>query len=236
MQRRKLLATVGSLAAGGAAAMGTGAFTSVSANRSVDVQVADDSVALLRLNATAGNRNSDYADESGNQISIDLTDGNSNLSENPSGVNKDAVTTIYDIFSIENQGTQAALVYVSPSSLKDDGAFDTSDDGVYIDPQFSDAPNASSAPDTSSLGTLGNGNNFGSLTGIGGSVDDFETDVLDNNTTKVPNYGPDAYVLKPGEAFNFGLYIKTTDAASLGTINYDMVIKADAELADQAGY
>ncbi|UWG46457.1 DUF1102 family protein [Halanaeroarchaeum sp. HSR-CO] len=42
MQRRKFLATVGSLAAGSAAAIGTGAFTTASADRSVTVEVEND--------------------------------------------------------------------------------------------------------------------------------------------------------------------------------------------------
>jgi hypothetical protein len=49
MNRRKFLAALGTAAAGGSAVLGTGAFTSVSAGRSVSVSVADDANALLAL-------------------------------------------------------------------------------------------------------------------------------------------------------------------------------------------
>jgi hypothetical protein len=49
MNRRKLLATLGTAAAGTSAVLGTGAFTSVSAGRSVSVSVADDANAFLAL-------------------------------------------------------------------------------------------------------------------------------------------------------------------------------------------
>jgi len=48
MQRRKLLLGLGTTA-GGAGAVGSGAFTSVNAQRDVAVRVADDSDALLSL-------------------------------------------------------------------------------------------------------------------------------------------------------------------------------------------
>ena len=49
MDRRKFVLGVGALAAGGAAAVGSGAFTSVEADRDVSVSVADDADALLAL-------------------------------------------------------------------------------------------------------------------------------------------------------------------------------------------
>jgi len=51
MQRRNLLIGMGSLAAGGAAAMGTGAFTSAVIPRTADVSVANDSNAFIQLEA-----------------------------------------------------------------------------------------------------------------------------------------------------------------------------------------
>ena len=109
MQRRKFLATVGSLAAGTAAAIGTGAFTSVSANRTVNVELSDDSSAFLGLEAGA----SDLVDNSGSTIQINL-DGTSALG---TGANMDAVTTIGDpdnpaddyAFKITNQGTRPLM-------------------------------------------------------------------------------------------------------------------------------
>jgi len=52
--RRKFIAGLGALATGSAAAVGTGAFTSVSAERSVTIDTADDAYAFLRLNERGG--------------------------------------------------------------------------------------------------------------------------------------------------------------------------------------
>jgi hypothetical protein len=62
---------MGSLAVGGAAAIGTGAFSDVSANRTVSVKVAPDSDAYLTLK-TDGNENAAYADGSSAQMTVDL--------------------------------------------------------------------------------------------------------------------------------------------------------------------
>ena len=51
MNRRRFIATLGTAVAGTSAAVGTGAFTSASAGRSVSVSVADDANALLALRA-----------------------------------------------------------------------------------------------------------------------------------------------------------------------------------------
>ena len=108
--RRKFIAGLGALATGSAAAVGTGAFTSVSATRNVDVEVAGDASAYLRLEGTGGD-NSEYVTSSGsgNTLSIDLDSSNA-TSENGNGVNPDAVTQLDDVFKIENQGTQEVSV------------------------------------------------------------------------------------------------------------------------------
>jgi hypothetical protein len=120
MQRRKFIAGLGSLAAAGAATIGTGAFTSVDADRSVAVEVASDSGAFLALerdtrggNATA-NAN-DYVDINGGQVSLDIT--NTDAPGNGQGLNNNATTVIDDILQITNQGTQPVYVgYTHPAS------------------------------------------------------------------------------------------------------------------------
>jgi len=226
MNRRKFLIGAGSLAAGSAAAMGTGAFTSVEANRSVTVNTSADSDALLRFEATSDNENGAYASTDNGEIEIDLSDL-SDLQESPSGVNQNATTKIFDIFTIENQGTQPAIVYAQPSTLKNQDAFDDSVDNVYLDPQLSDPANGKS---DDALGELPDGTLFTSLSGIGGSVDDFETDVLQDNS-KVPA-GPEVYALKPGESFDFGLFIRTT--GEVDEVAFNVTIEADAALYDAA--
>jgi len=107
MQRRNLLIGMGSIAAGGAATIGTGAFTSVEADRSVDVNVSDDAGAYLRLEGNGG-ENSEYVTQNGdgNQLAIDLTDSNDNFpgSTDPNGVNPDAVTQINDLLLSKTRG------------------------------------------------------------------------------------------------------------------------------------
>ena len=110
--RRKFIAGLGALASGSAAAVGTGAFTSVSANRDLSVAVADDADALLSIDDIDGSENSDYVDVSGNAVSISITtdiddDGNTE----GAGLNNNATTKIKDLLRIKNQGTQNVYVY-----------------------------------------------------------------------------------------------------------------------------
>ncbi|WP_424014376.1 hypothetical protein ACOZ35_15360 [Halorubrum xinjiangense] len=219
--RRKFLAGIGALASGSAAAVGTGAFTSVEANRSVTISTAADNDALLQFTSNS-NRNGEYASTDGNQATVDFS--TLTTSKGATGVNEDSLTTIYDIFSVRNQGTQDVLVYVDPASLEDDNAFDkTTPNGLYLDPQFSDMPNS----DDPSLKTLGNGEKYGSLTGIGGSVESFEQDLREDNS-EVP-YSPDTFILGPGDNFDLGLYIKTDGAVDDVEVGFEII--ADATLA-----
>lgn len=110
MQRRKLLASFGSLAAAGAAGIGTGAFTSVSADRELTVEVADDANALLRLVPVPASENADYVEVEDGQFAADVSDGNDGLLGD--GVNSRAVTTVADLFRVENQGTQPVYVWL----------------------------------------------------------------------------------------------------------------------------
>jgi len=98
---------MGSLAAGGAAAMGSGAFTSVSADRAVEVSVADDADALLAIDDIDESANSAYVDTSGDTISIDISTADGE------GLNNEALTKIQDLLVIENQGTQPVYVWAS---------------------------------------------------------------------------------------------------------------------------
>ncbi|WP_136690115.1 hypothetical protein [Halorhabdus amylolytica] len=126
MHRRKYLATLGSLAAGGIAAIGTGAFTSVSADRAVSVQVANDSNAFLGL--VSGDTGLVKESNGTLQINLDGTDTGA------SGVNFDAVTQIGShenpanehAFKIVNQGTQSLMLkmnyYFTDTDWLDGGA------------------------------------------------------------------------------------------------------------------
>ncbi|PSP37609.1 hypothetical protein BRC71_11650 [Halobacteriales archaeon QH_7_65_31] len=227
MERRKFLIGAGSLAAGAAAATGTGAFTDVSAQRTASVTVSGDSDAYLALKKdSAENRNSEYADGSNAQMTVDL-DGSDN-SPSGTGVNQGATTRIFDIFSIKNLGTQEALVYVDNSDLIAQGAYEEGSESVYFDPQVSGMPYGTQ---DEKLGELPDGTLYTSLTGIGGSAGDFAEQVFKSNTNVT--VGPAVYLLKPGDQFDFGAYVKTGEDAT-GNVTYDMEVKASAALAQKA--
>ncbi|ELZ49494.1 hypothetical protein C465_07986 [Halorubrum distributum JCM 9100] len=122
MNRRNILAAIGALGAGGAIITGTGAFTSVEANRNVSVTVEGDANAYLSLDDT-GNANSKYLNtNSTDELEIDLT-GNNSTDAGGTGVNADAVTVIEDLFEVRNQGTQEVELTVTPLTFVDtDGA------------------------------------------------------------------------------------------------------------------
>ncbi|WP_181861666.1 DUF1102 domain-containing protein [Haloplanus salinus] len=98
---------------GAGGALGTGAFTSVSADRSVQVNVVDDASAYLRLVPVPGSGNAAYVNTDGGTLSIDISDGNDNVLGN--GVNPNATTVFDDLFRIENQGTQTIYVWILES-------------------------------------------------------------------------------------------------------------------------
>jgi len=114
MERRKFIIGTGALATGTAAAMGTGAFTSVQADRDVQIDVADDADALLGLSSD-GNSNGDYVVEDGNTIALDITDDNGNIIGE--GVNEDATTVLRDLFDITNQGANGVFVFINGEDI-----------------------------------------------------------------------------------------------------------------------
>jgi len=109
MKRRNLLIGMGSLAAVSAATLGTGAFTSVTANRQVDVEVAGDEDAYLGLDGTGSNNSNAYVDTSGGQVSFDFSSSNNNVNGN--GFNPNSVTVIDSLLQVSNQGTQSVEFY-----------------------------------------------------------------------------------------------------------------------------
>jgi hypothetical protein len=108
MQRRKYLAAMGSLAAGGAAMMGTGAFASVEATRSVNVSVVGDNSAYLGLEAT-----SPYASVVNGQLTLQFDDN----SNSGMGVNIDSVSTFDGVFRMANNGPNNLDITVDKSGL-----------------------------------------------------------------------------------------------------------------------
>lgn len=121
MNRRKFIAALGAATAGISAAAGTGAFTSVSAERSVNVNIADDAYAFLRLNERGGGERSKI-DGGTLEFNIPGDDEDEYPSGNPTdpeGLGADSVyrfggDAAHDevgLFAVRNQGTQPVEVY-----------------------------------------------------------------------------------------------------------------------------
>ena len=112
MERRKFVIGLGALAAGGSAAIGSGAFTSASTgDRSVEVNVASDSSAFLQIYPSEG-PNGNYAEENGDgELELNF-DEDATGQFTGDGVNPGSEYTFDDVFRINNAGTQEVDVWV----------------------------------------------------------------------------------------------------------------------------
>jgi len=88
--------------------VGSGAFTTVSAERTVSVNVTGDGAALLQLQPHNG-PNGQYADTPSDELEISFDDITAD------GVNQNATTTINNVFTVTNSGTQSTEVYITKS-------------------------------------------------------------------------------------------------------------------------
>ena len=180
--------------AGGGALIGTGAFTTVEAQRTVNVETAADADAFLGLSPddrdsnTSGTQNA-YVSETDGTLQINL-DGNGTNS-NASGLNQNARTTFRRLVEIANNGTQE----VTSITLE----FTTTPSGVDPANTFEftvSGPNSAGSNQYahSSGGTeilTGDGNIPSSLT-AGNSVDfGLEIDLIDggNSDNDLPDNG-----------------------------------------------
>jgi hypothetical protein len=125
MHRRNFLTALGATAAAGVATIGTGAFTSVSARRDLEVQVADDSAALVKLVAPNSLENGEYATDA-NEGSTDtlVLNFDADADVAGTGVNDDAVSRFDSVFELVNQGTQFVRFGIDKSGLDHPGRWD----------------------------------------------------------------------------------------------------------------
>jgi hypothetical protein len=136
MERRKFILGVGAAAAAGGTLVGSGAFTSVEADRDVKVQVVGDSDAFLRL-APAENANGDptpnaqYAEQRDGLLTLDFT----STDAGGSGFNPESVTGVAEVFEIQNQGTQSVEI-----TLRTGEEDDSDTNGAVLAPDIQDAP------------------------------------------------------------------------------------------------
>ncbi|WP_336136870.1 hypothetical protein [Natronomonas amylolytica] len=121
MERRKFLIGAGSAAVGASALVGSGAFTSVSANRDVNIKVTGDASAFLAIEAEDTPNADEYVHtESDGTVYLEFrnTDEKTNTDGEGagSGMNKDASTIFDNLLKFTNQGTQEIRVgEVDPS-------------------------------------------------------------------------------------------------------------------------
>jgi len=104
MQRRNFLIGAAGTAIGSSALVGSGAFSSVSANREVNIEVASDEDALLSIEPADTHTGDAYAENDGGTVSLDFTQ-TSGVSGNPEGLNPDAGTSFREVLKLTNQGS-----------------------------------------------------------------------------------------------------------------------------------
>ena len=100
-KRRKFLAGLGALVSGSAAAMGTGAFSQATADRTVSVSVAGDGAAYLDLNPV-----SEYASISnGGELTLNF-----------GTLNQDSDFRFYDVFQVSNTTDEPLAIFLDTGS------------------------------------------------------------------------------------------------------------------------
>lgn len=113
MKRRNVIVGLAGLTAAGAAALGSGAFANVKAKRTVSINVASDTGALLRLKPL------EVTDSDGNPTGRSVTTDDGGVKfvipggeeSSASGVGVNSQYEFHDLVRIENQGTQTVSVY-----------------------------------------------------------------------------------------------------------------------------
>jgi len=115
MRRRRFLAGVGTLVGAGSAALGTGAFTSVEAERSVSIAVAKDYRAFLRMDPIGDEGidgdNTGRSMVNGRAVRFEIPGDESGENPDADGVGLDSVYRFHDLVTVSNQGTQPIELY-----------------------------------------------------------------------------------------------------------------------------
>ncbi|MCW8172255.1 hypothetical protein D8S78_05470 [Natrialba swarupiae] len=92
MNRRNVLIGLGTIVAGGGAALGTGAFSTVEADRTVDLSTTGDGSALLAL------------DDGGSELVTVTDDGDGQLELSSESLNQNALTRADGAIEVTNNG------------------------------------------------------------------------------------------------------------------------------------
>ena len=140
---------MGALASGTAAVVGSGAFTSVSANRDLTIGVTGDASALLSItpaeegSSVTENAEEYVIEESDGTISLDLS-GVDSGGASSSGFNKDAKTIIDALLDFTNEGTQLVNIGEEspnsyPGSFYAEGEFGDGDGDSFDTDDFNNS-------------------------------------------------------------------------------------------------
>lgn len=229
MNRRTVLIGLGGLAAGGGALVGTGAFDTVEAERTVTVETAGDADAFLGITPFPDSENADYVTvpEDGT-VEIDITDEGTDTSG--TGVNENAITAIDRLLEVTNNGTQSVAVGFNNQYAIDEGDYDdppggwgyaVSDDGsaviaIWASPLPGDMDKSLEEvrPDLVSTGFTGS-------TLVDGRIDDEIEDKQERT-------------INPGESLHIGAVVDTRESTVEeepipGELDGTISVFADAE-------
>jgi hypothetical protein len=126
MQRRKFLAGIGSLAAGGAAAMGTGAVSSQESARAVDTDVVTDADGTLGIvTSDESLENAQFVTKNDGQLKLQFdgatTDGD--WASGASGLNPDTTYHFDNAFQLVNRTSEPLALEFVKSRLNNASAF-----------------------------------------------------------------------------------------------------------------
>ncbi|MEZ3163937.1 hypothetical protein ABNG03_03255 [Halorubrum sp. RMP-47] len=204
--RRSVLIGLGSLVAGGGALLGTGAFTTVTAERTVSIETTGDASGFLGLeaadrvddsgtnqpaNGTTGANQNEYVQETDGTIQINLDAGSDgDADDNGTGLNQNAKTTFRNLVTITNNGTQT-VTSLTLSISENSGTITGSPFSFTVD-------------DNSNETTVSNGNNI-----LGAGSPSITSD------------------LTPGESIDFGMIINLIGNSIPDSANYTLTITAE---------
>lgn len=189
---------LGSVAAGGAAVTGTGAFSFAETTRGISVNFAPDDTSLLRLEPS-GKPNGAYAELNGGEINFSF-DG-SDPSVPGSGLNQDSVYLFDEVAHIGNQGTQPVDVQIA----------DTVGNGFWS---------------TNFTAYIGSNDNRQSLWPKDGKTSNFDNKLTNQSYSDLVDTGPEAVELAVGDSVALGVGFAVPDG-NLGSKSEEMVIRAE---------
>ena len=211
----KLLALVLVFGAVGTLAA-TGAFTTVEAERTADVDVAGDANALLAIqpaeqNGSSSFINQDDTDDSTFEIVLDGNEGNN-------GVNANATTTAEGIFNITNNGEEDVDVWINTEGGAQDGN-NSVNTTFYIDDDRV-GPEGSQINETSD-GAVSINNRIDEFNAMTDS-DDVVISEDSSSLSEQPDNNAIAVNIESGETVTVSMAIEIEpEAVSSGTLNLD---------------